>query len=143
VRLRRCVFLLGVVLLLTVPLQAQTPTITGATVSYVTPAPLTNTVTITWTGFSPKGVAPTVVLDNAALAVSSFANTLIVATYSSSLPTGSYNLTVTSSQKNSVVFSFANGAVGPQGSMGLQGPKGDPGVQGFAGTPGAVGPKSS
>ncbi len=131
---------LMVVLLLAaaLPLAAQTPTFTNATINYsVSP----NLLTITGNFFSKSGGAPTVVVNGQTLTLVSWTNTTIVAKLPLNLNPGTYELTVTNSQLNSAVLDLAYGAIGPQGPMGLQGVMGPQGTQGPQGIQGLQGPQ--
>jgi Collagen triple helix repeat (20 copies) len=115
----------------------STPVVLSAIVNYgVTP----NQITITGSGFSPRGITPQVVLNNGSLnPLVSFTDSVIVANLVRNQPAGTYTLIITNSQGNFFQMSVTIGAVGPQGPMGPQGLTGATGPAGPTGATGATG----
>lgn len=123
---------------------ASTPLMLNAIVNYgVNP----NQITITGSGFSPKGIVPQVVFNNGSLnPLVSFTDSVIVANLVKNQPAGTYLLVITNSQGNSsqmnVTIGLAGpaGPIGPQGSTGATGPVGQTGPSGPQGSQGIQGP---
>jgi hypothetical protein len=108
-----------------------------------------NRITVSGQGFSPAGLAPTVVFATTKLVVSAFTDKSVTATLPSGFAAGTYSLAVTNSNSQSAAFDVTLGAVGPtgpvgpvgpQGSQGLTGPQGPAGPQGSQGQTGPQGP---
>ena len=100
-----------------------------------------NQIAITGTGFSPTGLAPTVVFATTTLALTKFTNHSAVAQLPTGFSPGSYSLTVTNSNSQKATLSMTLGAVGPMGAQGPPGIQGEPGPQGATGQTGAQGPQ--
>lgn len=131
----------AVVLLTSSFAAGSTPVVLSAIVNYgVSP----NQITITGSGYSPKGITPSVVLNNGSLnPLVSFTDSVIVANLVRNQPAGTYTLIITNSQGNSYQMSVTIGAVGPQGPIGPQGPTGATGATGPAGPAGPQGSQGS
>jgi Collagen triple helix repeat (20 copies)/IPT/TIG domain len=126
------------VLLTSLFAAASTPVVDKTSIDYTQ-----KIISITGSGFSPKGIAPTVLFNNSPLTVTSFSDTQISGQVPTGTSAGSYRLRITNSQGNVYEFDVTYGAVGPQGPIGPQGatgPAGPQGLQGPTGPTGAAGP---
>ena len=133
--MRRLACLIAVLLLMPLFCRAATPVVNNSVTNYnVSP----NQITVSGSGFDPKGVAPTVSFNNVTLTVLTFSDTQIVASLPAGTTAGSYRLRITNSQGNFYEFDVTYGAAGPQGPIGPQGPTGP---QGPAGPTGPQGPQ--
>jgi hypothetical protein len=127
--MRRFHWLGGFVVLASLFATASTPLVNNSSIDYTA-----QRITINGSGFSPKGIAPTVLFNNVAITLVSFSDSQIAAPVPTGTGAGSYRLRITNSQGNFY------GAVGPQGPMGPQGPTGATGATGPAGPAGPPGP---
>ena len=136
--MRHCARVAVVVLLTPLLLSAaSTPLVNNSTINYsLTP----NQITVNGSGFSPKGIPPTVLFNNVVLTLVSFVDTQFVANLPAGIVAGTYRLRITNSMGNFYEFDLTYGAVGPEGPIGPQGPQGVTGPQGPAGPVGPVGP---
>lgn len=133
--MRHLACIAAVLLLTSLFAAAATPVVNNSTIDYTA-----QQITISGSGFSPKGIAPAVLFNNVAITPVSFSDSQIVAPVPSGTVPGSYRLRITNSQGNFYEFDLTYGAVGPQGPIGPQGATGSTGPIGPQGPTGATGP---
>ena len=124
------------VVLLALPLWAQTPSILNTTIDYANLQ-----LTINGQNLSPSGTSPTIVFNGAGLGLVSFNNTTVAVKLPTGVTSGSYSMQLAANGGASVSWIVTYGAIGPQGPQGSPGAIGATGAQGPTGATGAQGPQ--
>jgi hypothetical protein len=114
--LRTISFLVLCFIALAIRAEAATPKIFSTVVNSAQ-----NRITVTGQGFSPTGLAPSVVFATKQV-VNAFTDRSVTATLPSGFAVGTYSLTVTNSNSQSAAFDMTLGAAGPMGRPDQPGP---------------------